>query len=378
MMRFSLYGAAIALALVAPGRAANIQVLNDPNFNAIAITGQIEPNDFEVFKRKVSQLSGRHPVVLGSPGGSLLDALQIGEYIRLKGWPTVAVEECDSACAAIWLAGMPRGIVQGAKVGFHAASSANGKEKGNGNAVFGAYMTRLGFGYEAVYWATTASPNDIAYLTPAKAKELGIDMDVIEPEDKDAPPAKPPPPPARLSQPQMSRSMTTFVVPSKPSAAAPAQPPTSSILHVPYSPVPPLSAGRDCSRTSQEIRDFFPQFFADCDPKTVKTTPTFAYNFVTTKVWDRYVQSSGRYLTRTLQACEGCAGAPTDSLQSQRNVYRLIAKMNGVNGEPPDGSVCWFTPQGWSDCENTAGEHYRLQAGSIRSFVSIALGVTEP
>jgi hypothetical protein len=357
MMRFSLYGAAIALALVAPGRAATFDMgaLGDTDGQWISVEGQIGPDDFAAFKLKANRLTARKiAVMLSGPGGNLIAAIQIGEFVRLKGWGTFVFSECDSACAAIWLAGTPRMVAPNALVGFHAASI-NGQENGTGNALFGAYMTRLGLGYEAVGWATTAGPRDISYLTPAKAKEIGIDLNVLEIDANQAN-AQPAVPPTQPSAPGLRRERQTFVVP----------------------PQGTINAGRNCSGASQEIRDFFPQFFADCDPKTVKTTPTFAYNFVTKKVWDRYVQSSGRYVTRTLQACEGCAGAPSDSLQSQRNVYRLIAKMNGVNGEPPDGSVCWFTPQGWSDCENTAGEHYRLQAGSIRSFVGIALGVAEP
>jgi hypothetical protein len=44
-------------------------------------------------------------------------------------------------------------------------------------------MTKLGLGYGAVLWATTASPKDIAYLTPGKAKQLGIQLTVIDPDD---------------------------------------------------------------------------------------------------------------------------------------------------------------------------------------------------
>jgi hypothetical protein len=47
-------------------------------------------------------------------------------------------------------------------------------------------MNRLGLGYGAIGWATDASPDDIAILTPAKAKELGIDVTVLELDNKQA------------------------------------------------------------------------------------------------------------------------------------------------------------------------------------------------
>jgi hypothetical protein len=164
----------------------------------------------------------------------LIDGLQIGEFIRLKGWSTFVIEECDSCCAAIWLAGTPRLMSSGAKIGFHAASL-NGVERGRGNALFGAYMSRLGFGYDAIAWATTAAPTDIAYLTAEKAKELGIDLKVIGPDNRQA--TAPPPTPS--------------------SATAPAGPDQST------------TALRDCSYASGELVWFFPSNFDDCDPATV-------------------------------------------------------------------------------------------------------------
>jgi hypothetical protein len=126
-------------------------------------------------------LVGKVTVHLESPGGALIPALQIGEYVRLKGWSTFVPDECYSACASIWLAGVPRTMPPQARIGFHAAS-VNGEEKGRGNALVGAYMTRLGLGYGAIGWATDASPADLALLTPSKAKELGIDLTVLEPD----------------------------------------------------------------------------------------------------------------------------------------------------------------------------------------------------
>src|SRR5262245_16313159 len=91
-----------------------------PIGQAISIVGEIGPNDFEQFKLKASPLVGKRMVALNSPGGNVFAALQIGEFIRLRGWLTFVFGECDSACALIWLAGTPRMMMSNAKVGFHA------------------------------------------------------------------------------------------------------------------------------------------------------------------------------------------------------------------------------------------------------------------
>jgi hypothetical protein len=94
---------------------------------AVGIYGEIQLNDFDAFKAKARQLSGKVAVVLDGPGGALIAALQIDAYVRLKGWGTM--DECYSACASIWLAGTPRMMGPEAKIGVHAAS-VNGQEKG--------------------------------------------------------------------------------------------------------------------------------------------------------------------------------------------------------------------------------------------------------
>jgi ATP-dependent protease ClpP protease subunit len=171
---------AVLLASTAvPAYAANIVVRPLEKGDLISIDGQIGPNDFDVFKAKASPVSGRSVVFLNSPGGNLVAALQIGEFIRLKGWATIVPSECYSSCALIWLAGTERMMPANAKIGFHAASMDN-KEIGVGNALIGTYLNRLGLSYGAVAFVTQASPDEITYLTPAEAKRVGIDVRVIE------------------------------------------------------------------------------------------------------------------------------------------------------------------------------------------------------
>jgi hypothetical protein len=91
---------------------------------------------------------------LQSDGGSVLAGIEIGEAIRLKGFQTLVVERCASACALAWLGGTQRFMKAGAQIGFHAAyDSDSRRESGVGNAMVGAYLNRIGL----PYWSARAA-----------------------------------------------------------------------------------------------------------------------------------------------------------------------------------------------------------------------------
>jgi len=267
MMKMLLYGAAALMVTSSPVKAADI--ILSPSARAIIVTEEIGSNDFEAFKLSAGSLEGTWLVSLGGPGGNLSAALKIGEFIRLKGWSTLVLDKCYSSCALIWLAGVPRMMGPWAQIGFHAASF-RGQEKGNGSALIGAYMNKLGLGYDAIFWATTAAPTEISYLTPDKARELGIDVEMFEVKQATAQPVAPPPNSAPISAPS------------------------------------PLIKMRDCSGIGLDLWNFFPQSFTDCDPKTRPKPFVFEFKYKTIRVWDRYIPSSKRFVTRTLQRCEDC------------------------------------------------------------------------
>lgn len=174
---------AIAAAMAATAvQAADIQVLSPPGAGGpgvIAVLGNITPEDGAAFERKTDALAGPYLVGLESPGGNVLSAMRIGERIRMRGWNVWVRRSCFSACALAWLGGIHRVMTPDAKVGFHAAA-VEGKETGVGNAVIGSYLTRLGYGYKAIVFATSARPEAISLLTPERAREVGITIDVID------------------------------------------------------------------------------------------------------------------------------------------------------------------------------------------------------
>jgi hypothetical protein len=114
---------------------------------------------------------------LSSNGGSVLAGIEIGEAIRLKGFQTLVVGRCASACALAWLGGTQRFMKAGAQIGFHAAyDSDSHRESG---VVVGAYLNRIGLPYSAVIYITMATPTSMTWLDVSQAKRIGIDVALL-------------------------------------------------------------------------------------------------------------------------------------------------------------------------------------------------------
>lgn len=164
---------------------AEIRLLDDlDGIQAILVSGDIEPNDYEKFTSTVIGIN-RAAVILDGPGGSVRAAIDIGKFIRMRGFATVVVENdvCLSACAMIWLGGMPRFLHEKSILGFHASYvTRNGSkhEAGAGNALVGAYYNSLGLSEEAIYFLTKSPPEDFVFVDPGAAEALGISIQRLD------------------------------------------------------------------------------------------------------------------------------------------------------------------------------------------------------
>ena len=143
------------------------------------ISGALEPGDAHRFKAAAADV-GLVSVLLNSPGGHLLESLEIGRTISERGYLTGVPPNtvCASACALVWLAGADRYMSSSSRIGFHAAyaAGADGRaaESGMGNALVGAYLNDLGLAEEAIVFATLAGPDEMAWLTVPDALRTGI------------------------------------------------------------------------------------------------------------------------------------------------------------------------------------------------------------
>lgn len=168
--------ALLAQTALPPGR---VYVAREGATTSIVIFGRISPETEGAFTSAVAANRGAR-VVLNSGGGSLTPALNIGRFIRENRLQTYVPDGagCFSACSLIWLAGTERHIGLGARIGFHAAYVAQqggpGQVSSSGNAVIGAYLSRLGYNDGAIRLFTAAPPNQIVVVKPNQFEQNGV------------------------------------------------------------------------------------------------------------------------------------------------------------------------------------------------------------
>jgi hypothetical protein len=177
-------------------------------------------------------------------------------YVRRFSTFAPADRTCTSACALIWLAGVPRTVGDTPHIGFHALyGPTTGRETGSGNAVIGGYLGDLGLGYKANVFMTRKGPTSVEWLTPELAKEFSLTWEMlwpsraipIPPQPKLQPRLQPPPQVvegwskwASSSSPQPPPIFTRPMIP--PPAPAPKQ----------ASPVPPALQSPSALEKTQE------------------------------------------------------------------------------------------------------------------------------
>jgi hypothetical protein len=147
----------------------------------VSVEGPLVAIDADQFAAQTASLRSAI-VAFSSDGGSLGAGLRMGKAIRQRNFSTIVPDgrRCASACALAWLGGVERFIGADAKIGFHAPyDPTSGKETSVGNAVIGAYLTKIGLPYEAVIYITQAVPNDMTWLNMSDAAQRGIRVTLL-------------------------------------------------------------------------------------------------------------------------------------------------------------------------------------------------------
>jgi hypothetical protein len=90
----------------------------------IALQGMVNRDTALKFDRVASrsaELGCVNPwLMLESPGGSLLDGIDLGNEVRSRGWRTITRYDCISACSLIFLGGTERMLMGSrARIGLH-------------------------------------------------------------------------------------------------------------------------------------------------------------------------------------------------------------------------------------------------------------------
>lgn len=177
--------ALIVLGAAQAAIAANFEVLRLPGYDNVMIlmNGGVTKGDAQHFADTVETLGGAHATLsVSGPGGLVNEALDIGAQVREHRFATMVSSqaECYSACALIWLAGPRRYLSPDSIIGVHAAFRTNdndtAEESGVANARIGAFLNMIGLPLDAITYITTAPPDATLPITPAIARNLGIEV----------------------------------------------------------------------------------------------------------------------------------------------------------------------------------------------------------
>lgn len=92
---------------------------------SLALTGTIGMGDAERLRALLDSPQARElkRIELTSPGGRVREAEKMAEALKRHGQASRAVGTCASACTLVFLAGSPRQLASGARLGFHRAST---------------------------------------------------------------------------------------------------------------------------------------------------------------------------------------------------------------------------------------------------------------
>ena len=151
----------------------------------ITMTGAIEPGDAARFADFMDRADAPEVVYLNSPGGSVTDALAIGQMIRDMGAETAMSDAdiCLSACPYILAAGTVRVMPAGAWVGVHqhffgqnvalpAFLAVEDIQSGQGAVM--TYLHEMGIDPLVMQHALVTPPDEIYILTQDELRRYGF------------------------------------------------------------------------------------------------------------------------------------------------------------------------------------------------------------
>ena len=110
--------------------------------DVLRLSGDIEAGDYAKFRLQFDDERRIVGLDVDSPGGSPYEGFRIAMLTRKKRLSTFVAQECDSACAFIFLLGRKRYVSSEAKIGVHAVGNNYGSED-NGTLRDTIYFARL-------------------------------------------------------------------------------------------------------------------------------------------------------------------------------------------------------------------------------------------
>jgi hypothetical protein len=167
----------------------------------IALSGDIAEGDTDSFKAAIKTANDAGKLVssvrLNSPGGNLLEGVQLAEVVKFAKMATNVGQgaTCASACFLIFAAGETKFANYTAQIGVHGASDETGREttqSGAATVSMARIAKELGVPAAIIGRMVVTPPNEMVWLSPADLQSMGTTMV--------GKPSQVPPPNAGISQ----------------------------------------------------------------------------------------------------------------------------------------------------------------------------------
>jgi hypothetical protein len=155
---------------------------NDGRY-AVQVSGTIVPGDLQHLKNALSSIpNGSHPVILlDSPGGAVLEGVDIAILIHNLGLPTFVANHCMSICFVIFVAGSKLGYEPNAQIGVHSAREGASEQETVGSMTSTMIMVRSAQSYRVIPpqilgKLVGTTPDGITILTADDLRQLGAQI----------------------------------------------------------------------------------------------------------------------------------------------------------------------------------------------------------
>lgn len=145
---------------------------------SLLVLGDIDRGFADRFQAALEANRGVEEILLGSNGGSVIDALLAGRVIRARGLQTTLYYNCNSACPLVFLGGVRRAVwAGGARFGLHQISR-DGTAVPPDDVIYQLvfdYVAEMGGDpIQLVTWMYSASPSELSYPDLVDYCDLGL------------------------------------------------------------------------------------------------------------------------------------------------------------------------------------------------------------
>jgi hypothetical protein len=144
--------------------------------SAVEISGEMSFGTADSLQAILDQTPSVKTLRLNTTGGWISEGQRLARLVEQHQLATYTTTECDSACLLVFLAGNPRWLGPGARLGFHQASVAgvSGEVAEKGNQLFRDAMMYRGAPTQFIDHALSIPPSDIWYPTQRELEQAHL------------------------------------------------------------------------------------------------------------------------------------------------------------------------------------------------------------